>query len=313
MPGYTQQQMTQTQQKSVRLALALFGILSLALRPALAWNGRGHEAVAAIAYTQLTPDAKKAIDDILAADPRRRTLAEASVWPDEIRRDPAFPNADKHAARHYIDIPYRDGQPLALDTMTPFFQDPESVTAGIKLYAAELSLPTIDPQKRADDLSWLIHLVGDIHQPLHCTTRITADHPLPAGDRGGNDYAINAAIKNPDGTAGTTQKLHAFWDLAPDLSPTAATSDALTAELMKTHPVSLYPYILSATAADADGWAVESYRYVPFVYSTPEGKDVSPEYVADAYAITADRLARAGYRLAAVLNNLFAPAPYAKP
>ncbi len=175
-----------------------------------------------------------------------------------------------------------------------------------------LPSPTLDPQKRADDLSWLIHLVGDIHQPLHCTTRATAEHPLPAGDRGGNDYAINAAIKNPDGTAGTTQKLHAFWGLAPDLSPTAATSDALAAELMKTHPVSLYPYILNATAADSDGWAMESYRYVPFVYSTPEGKDVSLQYAADAYAITTDRLARAGYRLAAVLNGLFPPVLPAK-
>ncbi len=110
------------------------------MQPALAWNQRGHEAVAAVAYAQLTPTAKKAVDDILAADPRRRTLAQASVWPDEIRRDPAFPHADKHAARHYVDIPYRDGQPLAPDAMKPFFQDPETVTAGIKFYAAELAV-----------------------------------------------------------------------------------------------------------------------------------------------------------------------------
>ena len=277
----------------------------LMLSPAQAWNQRGHEAVAAVAYAQLTPDAKKAVDGILASDPRHRTLAQASVWPDVIRRDDTVPAADKHAARHYVDIPYLDGQ-TAPPPVASLFRDPETVTAGIKLYAAELGSPaTTDPQRRADDLSWLIHLVGDIHQPLHCCTRVTPEHPLPAGDRGGNDYAINAAVKNPDGSAGTTQKLHAFWDLAPDLSPTAATSEALAAELMQGHPAALYPGILQASPADAEQWAIESYSYETFVYTTPEHKDVTPEYAADAYAITTDRLARAGYRLAAILNHLF--------
>jgi len=291
----------------VTLSGAAFALLSLSLRPAYAWNGRGHEAVAALAYAQLTPAAKKAVEGILAADPRHRTLAQASVWPDQIRHDDSVPQADKHPARHYVDIPYTDGQAAPPPNTAALLGDPETVTAGIRLYAADLGSPaTTDPQRRADDLSWLVHLVGDVHQPLHCTTRITAAEPLPAGDKGGNAYRIDAAVREPDGTVGHANNLHAFWDLAPDLSPTATTSDALAAELQASHPAALYPGILGARPADADGWALESYAFESFVYSTPEGKGVSPQYAATTYAITTDRLARAGYRLAAVLNGLFA-------
>ena len=277
------------------------------------WNQRGHEAVAALAYAQLTPAAKKAVDGILAADPRHRTLAQASAWPDQIRRDDTFPQADKHPARHYVDIPYRDGQTVVPPT-DALFADPETATAAIKLYAADLASPAAtDPQRRADDLSWLIHVVGDIHQPLHATTRVTNDHPLPAGDKGGNDYLIDAADRKPDGTPGHASNLHAYWDAAPDLSPTSTTSDALAAELSASHPAALYPGILGSRPADADQWALESYAYEPFVYSASEGKDVTPQYAATAYAIASDRLARAGYRLAAVLNGLFGDPAGPKP
>lgn len=296
-----------------KLSALCAAALALSLGPARAWNGRGHEAVAALAYTQLTPAARKAVDGILAADPRHRTLAQASVWPDQIRHDDTVPQADKHAARHYVDIPYTEGRAAPPPDTAALFSDPETVTAGIRLYAADLGSPAAtDPQRRADDLSWLVHLVGDVHQPLHCATRVTAAEPLPAGDKGGNAYHIDAAVRNPDGTLGHANNLHAFWDLAPDLSPTATTSDALAAELQTSHPAALYPGILSARPADAAAWALESYAYEPFVYSTPEGKDVSPQYAATAYAITTDRLSRAGYRLAALLNGLFA-APAAKP
>ncbi len=287
-------------------------LLTLPQRPACAWNGRGHEAVAALAYSQLTPAARKAVDGILAADPRHRTLAQASVWPDQLRHDATIPRADKHAARHYVDIPYTDGQ-AAPPSTAALFRAPETVTAGIKLYAADLgSAAAAEPLRRADDLSWLVHLVGDVHQPLHCCTRVTVADPLPVGDKGGNDYHIDAADREPDGTPGHAKNLHVYWDLAPDMSPLSTTSDALAAELGATHPAALYPGILGARPADADTWALESYAYEPFVYSTPEGKDVSARYAAAAYAVASDRLARAGYRLAAVLNGIFA-APARKP
>lgn len=297
--------MTRTRLKLSALSAASLALLATPLHPACAWNGRGHEAVADMAYAHLTPAAKKAVDAILAADPRHRTLAGASTWPDQIRRDDTFPQADKHPARHYVDIPYSDGQTAPPPT-TALFADPETATAAIKFYAADLVSPaTTDPQRRADDLSWLIHVVGDVHQPLHATTRVTAADSLPAGDKGGNDYHIDAADRKPDGTPGHAGNLHSYWDSAPDLSPTATTSDALAAELQAAHPAALYPGILTAKPGDADSWALESYAYEPFVYSTPEGKDVTPQYAATTYAITSDRLARAGYRLAAVLNGIF--------
>ena len=305
--------MKQIPRKLSVLCAAGFSLLAITGSPACAWNGRGHEAVAALAYAQLTPAAKKAVDAILAADPRHRTLALASTWPDAIRRDDAFPQADKHPARHYVDIPYVDGQ-AATPPTSALFADPETATSAIKFYAADLASPaTTDPQRRADDLSWLIHVVGDIHQPLHAATRVTTADPLPAGDKGGNDYHIDAADRQPDGTPGHANNLHAYWDAAPDLSPTSTTSDALAAELQQSHPAALYPGILNAKPADADQWALESYAYEPFVYSTPEGKDVTPQYAAAAYAIASDRLARAGYRLAAVLNGLLGDPASPKP
>ena len=175
----------------------LFGVLLivLSISDAWAWSAPGHMTVAAIAYRDLSPVERQKFDAILESHPQFQSWLNrfpdnvpnldqglyvamaASLWPDQIRNhnDPStFPNW------HFVDYPL----------IAPSFPDRGSPTPqgdilfGIGQSEAILSSASASAQDRAEKLSWLIHLVCDIHQPLHCATLVNSIYPAPEGDRG---------------------------------------------------------------------------------------------------------------------------------
>ncbi len=188
----------------------------------------------------------------------------------------------------------------------------------IRYFTAVLKAGGQSPQQEADALSWLIHLVGDIHQPLHCVT-VTGKLPnyTPpgnGGDRGGNGFAIDHPAK----------ELHALWDDLFD-EPSAHAdrggrndTDGHAADLVD-HLKTLYEVDKVVTAhmlgkSDPADWALESYRLREFVYepalSTAPGAgsdvhEITDEYLKHARSIADKRVLVAGARLARLLNTIY--------
>lgn len=200
--------------------LLLTGLLTSS---ALAWSGGGHMLIAAEAYRSLTPEFKAQTFDTLKAHPDfvkwtnayqtsdnmdlpAYVFMRCSTWPDEIRRKG---NEWDHPNWHYMNYPLRPPQ-------FPFEAAPDpdnNVLSAIAECEKTLSDTNASPEKRAVHLSWLVHLVGDVHQPLHCTAYFSDD--FPKGDKGGNDFYVMP------GTSGT--KLHRIWDGLLGVSPAPRT------------------------------------------------------------------------------------------
>lgn len=161
---------------------------------ALCWNSVGHRLIAQIAYDQLTRNAKTTFNRCNRdADHNymSKNFVNSSVWLDTIR-------ARTHAydAMHFIDIPFStDGTHLpSIPTVNAVW----AIDKAIKT----LSNPKSKPSENRLALRILVHVVGDIHQPLHATTKVSRDYP--EGDRGGNLVKLhkNHIAKN----------LHSYWD-----------------------------------------------------------------------------------------------------
>lgn len=197
--------------------------------PANAWDNPAHMAIAGIAFDELNhteqlrlaamlrehPDVNRLYSGLGTDHPSGKSLVmAASVWPDLIKSDSSYRNNGyrergpitsvsfdhiKHKGWHFIDTPVSlDGTPVG---PAPDGDTVDAVTV-INVLVRQLNSNESGPQK-AYDLGWLLHLEGDLHQPLHCVTGITA--AMPKGDVGGN------AVKIAGDTEGA-RELHAFWD-----------------------------------------------------------------------------------------------------
>lgn len=153
-----------------------------------------------------------------------------------------------------------------------------------------------------------IHFVGDIHQPLHATSRYTAEYP--EGDRGGNSFKIGAK----DGV----KELHALWDsviykYGSDIAQPLNTTSwewfgEQAADIMKQFPQSSFNNI---NEMDYEVWAQESFELSKSVVykGIKEGEVPSDEYVKKALPVAVRQVALAGYRLAYQLTNLWTKKP----
>lgn len=299
--------------------LTLFAWLLLAPGPAAAWLQTGHMLVAEIAYQQLEPETRHEADRLIRVlaelDPKVDHFVPASVWMDRIKGE----GLDAFDRWHYVNLPFT-----------------ESVSAPVGLppgphvvWAIERSLATLSDHPTTENdfskalmLRVLVHLVGDVHQPLHAATRISPD--LPEGDRGGNDFLLAESEQDvllpcpgnpsPESEArqpvpGRRPNLHAFWDRGvfalPDTRwPTDAPCiAALAREISKRFPTTSVPHW---TRDDPAEWARESHRLaIEVAYEgLAPGKAPSPAYVRDAQPVVLRRIAIAGYRLAAALETV---------
>ncbi len=273
----------------MRRALA---ILVFSAMPALAWNSTGHRIVAAIAYDQLTPATRARVDDLIRRHPdyqlflefapresaarARAAFIAASTWADQIKFDQRFKRKQTHADWHYINIGFsQDGTPL-LDAPKP------NVVTALEQLSRNL-----DPEA----LVWTIHLVGDIHNPLHTATRFTRQDP--EGDRGGNSVYVQPG-----------RNLHSYWDGLP--GPDAADSAYVDnqARQLKGRPSS----DLRQSFAEWAKEGVELAKKVVYAFGQGVGASSQPvrlsrSYQEDAKSLARVQLVTAGQRLAVLLNG----------
>ena len=245
---------------------------------ATAWGPEGHEIVATIAQQRLGATAKSRIAAIINTTPETLDLASIANWADKVR-----PVRPETAPWHFVDIPLKR---TTFDPATDCADD-NCVIAQIKLDVDALTNQT---GNQLDALRFLVHFLGDIHQPLHC-----ADN----NDRGGN----NVHIKFHD----TSLNLHKLWDSG--LLDQLEDQDQLIADLIRTTTSSQESDWSSGTPTD---WALEShalaikpaYSLVPKVHggSLPV---ISEDYENTADPIVQTQLQKAGVRLAMVLNQIF--------
>jgi nuclease S1 len=256
-----------------RLLLALW---LAAVPPVYSWGVTGHSLVARLAAARLTPSAAAAVARILGPD---ATLSGISSWADEIRNE-----RRETGPWHYVDIQITDAH---LD-MQRDCADSNCVLAKIKEFEGILKDQTAAPEKRKEALMFLVHFIGDMHQPLHC-----ADHH----DKGGNDVKLTFFDRQTN--------LHSLWDsgLIARMGP----EDALFTELNQ----NLTPKRTKKFAkGKLKSWAEQSHREAQLVVygDLPKAQPGTSITIAEAYQESAapvvkEQLERAGARLAKVLNS----------
>jgi len=320
--------------RSLRLATATLLTVATLGTPAYGWNNRGHMAVAFVAYQKLTPRARRRADVLVRLNPnfgawqseipRNASVAErrmmlfmiAATWPDQIKGDDGVhhddgpdggnrPPTDGTAARnvgytdtarhkywHFIDRPFSQDGTRLLRPASP------NAETQIRAFRTVLNSNRSDALK-SYDLVWLLHVVGDVHQPLHAAARFSR------GNRDGDDGGNEVNVCESGSACSRTERLHAFWDglfgggtrldpgPAADVGRGLAEADA-------------------SAAADlvVDHWLTESFELArDTVYMDPPiGAGAGPftltrDYERSARELAEQRVALAGARLANILNN----------
>lgn len=281
----------------MRLAFFLFVFLCLSV-PAHAWNAAGHRQSALLAWDGMRPATRSFVHGLLRQHPdvgrwREKAgagaadllFAEASTWADSIRHDPrfraggttaplpGFPDMSVHGDWHYVNID-RQGRRRA---------------GQIDVQLAKL-VTTLENSRDAAELAWalpwVLHLVGDVHQPLHSGY---------SEDRGGN----GVLVENPGNPRQPFVKLHAYWDDLP--GPSGLRGKKLRRAVA---------YLQEQKRPDQgtlQSWLHESQQLLPEVYPATLGSVsfiLSERYVARAQQIASQRLAAAGYRLGYLLDAI---------
>ncbi len=303
------------------LAAALF----LAASPASAWWDEGHMQIAYVAYKRLGDSTKDKVDALLrlnkdyakwtAGAPDEQTarlyaFVHAATWPDDIKAKDSGYTRDKvdsptagqnigyadhnqHDYWHYKDLAFSpDDTPLPQP-------DPVDALTQLKLMIAALPASSgASDDVRSYDLVWTIHLVGDVHQPMHAIARYTRQ--IPDGDTGGNAEMVIPAT-------GEVIALHAYWDriFGGYASPFGAVFDASD----KDGIANLRVNKASAQVSDPEIWLKESselarqYGYAPPVSLGTNPVLLSREYETNARNIARSQAALAAVRLANLLNQ----------
>jgi len=253
---------------------------------------------------------KKELDKVPESQRDEILFMLAARWADEIRNGP-----DKSQDRgrwHYINYRFKpDSQPANVQP-----QPPHNVNILTALAENERMAKTDgDPTRRAIALTWLFHLVGDVHQPLHTAQLFTTDYPN--GDRGGNLVCVR--VKE------STQAidLHRFWDglISTSSNLTRLKNEART---LRNRPEFSKGQLTELAATDYQSWAKESFQIAAAIAyqngaltGNPKGhrrycsEVVDANVIPNGYTRTAGRIAHrritlAGYRLAALFKSVTA-------
>lgn len=280
---------------TARLFFFAFSLLSVLLPiNAYSWNAMGHMVIANIAYQQLKPDVRDKVDKLVGnlhtEYPDMSTFLHLAYWPDAIRSQ----RIETFTHWHYIDLPYSiDGTKVRDDVI-----DTDNAVWAVKRIQVIVKNNRANPYDRARFLSFLTHIVGDLHQPLHTTTLFSKSHP--DGDKGGNLFKIMIN--------GSSMNTHTLWDSgvgAFDQRSRRTTDHAkeLAMMIMQTYPASSFGSQLEDL--DPSHWASEgSQNAKNYVYNTPENQAPSTSYLTTGKQVAEKQAALAGYRLANLLNTL---------
>ncbi len=307
--------------------LFLAAIGSALVFPASAWDDTGHKLTTYIAWEQLSPAARERVIKILLSAPEdsdlsvfylqdsrsaaakeRELFMIASTWAD-IVRDEKFKvrNAKYHHGNwHYQDTFWRDDNGK-VELVTELKSDEENAVERLFVFDKVLRDAAGSDADKAIALAWILHVGGDIHQPLHDSGRVTKYDPK--GDQGGNLFSLSPKSATGDDRL----NLHRFWDSIigrnlPRVSD-ACDSDYLppiAQEIMKKYPAAKMQNRLKLGKFDEwqqEGFQIASTKVYPA--SLKFGEMPSDDYKKMAFNISEEQIALAGYRLGATLNQIF--------
>ncbi|MEJ1238642.1 S1/P1 nuclease [Chryseolinea sp. T2] len=235
----------------------------------LAWGPTGHRATGLVAEKHLTKKAKKALERILQG----QSLAMASTWMDDVRSDSTF---DYMADWHWVTI--QKGESYDQSTKNPN----GDVVQTLERVIQELKSGKLNPSEEAQRIKILIHLVGDLHMPLH----------VGGGtDRGGNDVRVTWFR--------TDSNLHRVWD--SDMIDDTRLSYTELAESVNNVDDAAIKRMQSTNVRD---WANESMNYRQQVYAYGDGR-LGYAYSYRNFPLIRTRIQEAGIRLAGLLNDIY--------
>lgn len=234
------------------------------------WGQIGHYVTGHIAENHITEKTAEEIRRVIGDE----TLASATVWMDDVRSDSHY---DYTSTWHWVTIP--DGMSYEETEKNP---DGDIIWALEKLID-ELKQGGLTPKEEHDKLKKVVHMIGDIHQPLHVGT---------GEDLGGNRVRVQ--------WMGNNSNLHRVWD--SDMINSRQMSYTEIAMNIDTIDVATIAEWQSATVRD---WANESVSYRDDVYNTPEDNRLGYVYRYENYHIVQKRLVQAGIRMAGVLNDIY--------
>lgn len=305
------------------LAATFIGV-SLTAPVSRAWGCKGHQTVALIAEKHLTPEAKELVFSLLAANPidpqvKRYCgtavsdpLGDASTWADDVRGD------RKNCPWHYIDIPR--GAPKS--PLEGFCGKQGCVVSALAEQISILKDQSAAGAKRADAVRYIIHFVGDLHQPLHSTTN---------DDEGGNCVPVKFFRRQPrERGHGYSPNLHSLWDSAILERDSEGADPGEYAEMLETTFGGAIEGWQKA-GIHVDDWVWESHEFAETtvygdltpkvaiepnmpVHSCTDDNNIGERllhqhlsageaYQAEAAQVVERRVAQAGVRLALILND----------
>ena len=262
------------------LSLLLASAMFLAAPSARAWGPLGHSVVAELAQRQLGPAAEREVERLLA--PEHTThLADVANWPDQVRNDPALRALWKRTSRwHYINFS-SDRCHYVAPRDCP---KGECVVAALAREVQVLGDRSQPDAVRREALKFVVHLVGDVHQPLHAGYR---------PDRGGNQYQVQFEGKGSN--------LHKVWDSG--LLGTRHLHWRDYASLLDSRSPVTLPRPIAPLDNPYAQWAEESCRLTAAMDFYPSRRRIGAAYVDRNLPLAERRLRVAGRRLAEVLNR----------
>jgi hypothetical protein len=248
---------------------------------------------------------KAQLEKLAAAERDETLFMLAARWADNVRtQDPA----ESHPPWHYIDFPFKpEGEPASIQAIQP---PPENILTAIA-ENQRIVRNGIDPANRGIALSWLFHLIGDIHQPLHAVQLFSREYPH--GDRGGIEMCVRPSLN------ARPIELHRLWDGLITSSGNIDRLKSIASDLLRRFSGSSFREL---DHPEPEAWAKESYDIaVKIAYEngslrgTPKGqakncRDVNAVtylrngYAAEARLIANRRMYLAGYRLADLLRTV---------
>jgi hypothetical protein len=295
-----------------------------------AWGCKGHQTVALIAEKHLTPETRQWVEKLLSENPIdpklnrycggavRDAMADAATWADDVRGE------RKNGPWHYIDIP-RGSKRGALE---PFCGAAGCVTKAISEQLAILKDKNADAAKRADALRYVIHFVGDLHQPLHTITN---------ADEGGNCVPVKYFRRNAhEHNHSFSPNLHSIWDTAiPERDAEGADSAEYADTLEALFAADIESW--QKAGVHVEDWVWEGYDYAESVvygdltpqvaiepnvavHSCSDDNNIGERllkqnivageaYQEKAAPAAEKRIAEGGVRLAMILNDAFKTNP----
>lgn len=252
-------------------SLSLVLVLSLSFSQGVfAWGQLGHYVVGYLAQKQLKKSTLKKVNRVLAP----MSVGRSGTWMDEIKSDKSY---DYLYSWHYLTSEHGEFNAAIQEKGGNAYE-------AINQLKADLKAGNLSAEEESKKLKMLIHIVEDIHQPLHVGT---------GGDRGGNDVKVEYFGRNSN--------LHTIWD-AELIEGWNMSYTEIGDELYRRLHPSMISHYKDSTVED---WLKEAVALRPLIYKLPENKKLSYNYGYDTRDAVEERLLAASVRLAQILEEIY--------